>query len=316
MLAVILNGFGGLDAVDVAEVAAPEATGDTVAVEVAAAALGPWDVQTASGLFAGAGGMTTFPQILGWDFAGTVRAVGANVEGLAVGQRVAGFSPQPWSGIGAFAQTIRVPPALVAPLPDEVDFAAGAALPVSGLTARRVLETAGLGSAESALVVGAAGAVGGMLLQLGRGTGARLVASVAARDAEAVRALGATDVVDRDGDVADDVRALVPGGVDVCIDLAGPAAWEVGLAAVRDGGRFVTTSPAPLPHPERGITAAAVGVTPDADALAELARSCAGGELVARVGVTVALADAVTALRKLGKRPVAGKVVLDMTGAG
>ena len=45
-------------------------------VRVHAVALGPWDVATTEGMFAGAGGMTTFPQILGWDFAGTIAAAG------------------------------------------------------------------------------------------------------------------------------------------------------------------------------------------------------------------------------------------------
>jgi NADPH2:quinone reductase len=297
----MLTGFGGLDAVEIGEVVAPQVSAETLLVEVAAAALGPWDVQTADGLFVSAGGMADFPQILGWDFAGTVTAVGSEASGMAEGQRVLGFSPQPWTRIGAFASTIAVPSALVAPLPDEVDFAEGAALPVSGLTARLVL------------VIGANGAVGGLVLQLGRARDVEMVASVAARDGTAVEALGASRVVDRAGDVAAQVRAAYPEGVDVCIDLAGPKARDDALAAVRDGGRFVTTSPAALPEPGRGITAQAVGVQPDAEALAALARSCADGELISRVAEVVPFDGAVEALRSLGHTSAAGKIVLDLT---
>ena len=93
----------------------------------------------------------------------------------------------------------------------------------------------------------------------------------------------------------------------------GPQAWDAALGTVRDGGRFVTTSPAALPEPRRGITAEAVGVQPDAAALAELARLCANGELISRVAEVVPFDGAVEALRSLGRGSTPGKVVLDMT---
>ena len=110
-------------------------------VRVHAVALGPWDVATTEGLFAAAGGTTTFPQILGWDFAGTIAAAGALVPQWKPGDRVLGFSPQPWSGIGAAAELIAVPPDLIAALPAGLDFSVGATIPVTALTAQSTLDT-------------------------------------------------------------------------------------------------------------------------------------------------------------------------------
>src|SRR5258708_32627787 len=83
----------------------------------------------------------------------------------------------------------------------------------------------------TALVIGAAGAVGGVVVQLGRDRGARMIASAGSADFGRVRDLGAADAVDRAGDVAAQVKDLVPEGVDVTIDLVGPAAWPSALAA-------------------------------------------------------------------------------------
>jgi len=118
------------------------------------------------------------------------------------------------------------------------------ALPVSGLTAMLTLDTAKVVSGDAVLVVGATGGVGGFVTQLARARGARVIASVAASAADAARQLGASDVVDRDGDLAGQVKALVGPGVDVTIDVVGPRVWPAELAATRDGGRFVTTTPA------------------------------------------------------------------------
>jgi NADPH2:quinone reductase len=121
-------------------------------VNVRAVALGPWDLATADGYFAQFGGSAVFPQVAGWDFAGET----------ASGRRVPGFTAQPWMGTGARAERIAVPGALLAPLPDGLDWAQGAALPVSVLTARLLLQAASGPGSGLVLVTGAAGMVGGV----------------------------------------------------------------------------------------------------------------------------------------------------------
>ena len=144
-----------------------------------------------------------------------------------------------------------------------------------------------------------------------------MIASVAASAADAARQLGASEVVDRDGDLAGQVKALVGPGVDVTIDLVGPRVWPAELAATRDGGRFVTTTPAAPPH-ERRITATSVAVQPDPTTLASLAQACAQGQLVSRVARVVPLDQAIDALAALERARANGKIVVnvaDTTGA-
>jgi NADPH:quinone reductase-like Zn-dependent oxidoreductase len=130
--AVVLTSFDGLGGVDVSEVDEPVVGDDGVLIRVVYAALGPWDVATTHGAFAGAGGGNGFPQVLGWDFAGIVDSVGGQVSGFASGERVLGFSPQPWSGIGALAELIAVPAGTIAAVPTGLDLPAAAALRSAG----------------------------------------------------------------------------------------------------------------------------------------------------------------------------------------
>src|SRR6266699_3142947 len=106
MRAITLTSFGGLDGVVLTDVAEPEMPDDAVTVRVHAVALAKWDVTTTEGVFVAMGGMTTFPQVLGWDFAGVISSAGSSVAGWEPGDRVLGFSPQPWTGIGVIAELV------------------------------------------------------------------------------------------------------------------------------------------------------------------------------------------------------------------
>ena len=315
MRAITLTSFGGLDGVVLTDVAEPEMPDDAVTVRVHAVALAKWDVTTTEGVFVAMGGMTTFPQVLGWDFAGVISSAGSSVAGWEPGDRVLGFSPQPWTGIGVIAELVVLPPSMIAALPAELDFIAGATLPVTCLTAQQIVDAGGLRDGTAALVIGAAGAVGGVVVQLGRDRGARMIASAGSADFGRVRDLGAADAVDRAGDVAAQVKDLVPEGVDVTIDLVGPAVWQSGIAATRTGGRLITTSgPGSLPDVERGITALPVKVQPDAASLTSLAERYANRSLT--MTTTVAgvfpLPRARQALEAVSRGKGREKYVLDL----
>jgi NADPH:quinone reductase-like Zn-dependent oxidoreductase len=315
MRALTLTSFGGLDGVVLTDVAEPEMPDDAVTVRVHAVALAKWDVTTTEGVFVAMGGMTTFPQVLGWDFAGVISSAGSSVAGWEPGDRVLGFSPQPWTGIGVIAELVVLPPSMIAALPAELDFIAGATLPVTSLTAQQIVDASGLRDGTAARVIGAAGAVGGVVVQLGRDRGARMIASVGSADFGRVRDLGAADAVDRADDVAAQVKDLVPEGVDVTIDLVGPAVWQSALAATRTGGRLITTSgPGSLPDVERGITALPVKVQPDAASLTSLAERYANRSLT--MTTTVAgvfpLPRARQALEAVSRGKGREKYVLDL----
>lgn len=297
MRAVILTSFGGLEALELADLPEPSPGEGEEVVSVRAVALGPWDLSAADGYFRQLGGSTAFPQVQGWDFAGQT----------AGGRRVLGFTAQPWMSVGALAERIAMPAALLAPLPDGLDWARGAALPVSALTARLLNEAAKVSHGDVVLVTGAAGMVGGMATQLARARGARVVAAVRDSDAAKADSLGAEATVITGDGLAAELRQGWPAGIDACLDTIG---LQATLAAVRDGGAYVTTQPTGVPPAERGISAQAVQVQPDAAALGPLAEQAAAGGLTVRVAATVPLAEFRRGYDLLARGGVGGKVVV------
>ena len=297
MRAVILTSFGGLEALELADLPEPTPAEGEEVVSVRAVALGPWDLSAADGYFQQLGGSTAFPQVQGWDFAGQT----------ADGRRVLGFTAQPWMGVGALAEQIAMPAALLAPLPDSLDWARGAALPVTALTARLLNEAAKVSEGDLVLVTGAAGMVGGMAAQLARARGARVVAAVRESDAAQAHALGAEATVSTGDGLADELRQGWPDGFNACLDTIG---LQSALADVRDGGAYVTTNQEAVPSAERGISAQAVQVQPDAAALGPLAEGAAAGDLTVRVAATVPLAEFRRGYDLLARGGVSGKVVV------
>jgi NADPH:quinone reductase len=296
--AIVLNSFSGVDGLELVDVPEPTVADGEELVHVRAASLGPWDLAAAQGAFVDAGGSGMFPQVQGWDFAGET----------ADGRRVLGFVAQPWMGTGSLAERISVPGAILATLPSALGFAEGGALPVCSLTARLLLETAGVGAGDLVLVTGAAGMVGGFAAQLAAGRGARVVAAVRGADGDEARRLGAEAVVDTGVDLEAEVRGQWQDGVDDCLDTVGLGSDA--LVCVRDGGSFVTTVPWAMPDAARGITPQTVQVQPDAGALAELAESAATSGLTVRVAEVLPLDRFRDGYERLARGGLRGKIVL------
>jgi len=229
---------GALDALGWSP-AAPRPPGPgEVEIEVAAAGLNFRDLMWAMGLlpeealidgFAGAD--------FGLECAGTVRAVGGGVEGLAVGDRVAGFAP------AALASRVTTAAHAVTRIPPELDFAAAATLPVAFVTAIYALGTLGqLAAGETVLIHAAAGGVGLAAIQYARHRGAVVIATAGSELKRSfLRLAGADHVLDsRDLGFADAVRAITGGaGVDVVLNSLSGEAMEASIAVLKPFGRFL-----------------------------------------------------------------------------
>ena len=298
MRALVLNSFAGIEGLELSEVPDPTPADGEQLVHVRAASLGPWDLAGAGGAFAATGGSGDFPQVQGWDFGGETED----------GHRVLGFVPQPWMGVGAFAERISVPFTILAPVPDALGFAEASALPVSALAARLLVDAVAVGDGDLVLVTGAAGMVGGFAMQLATARGARVIAAVRDSDAEEARRLGAATVLDATDELEVAVRGRWQDGVDACIDTVGLRA--AALVCVRDGGRFVTSVPTAVPDAARGIAPETVQVQPDAGALAELADRAAAGELTVRIAEVLPLERFRDGYDQLHRGGLHGKVVL------
>jgi NADPH2:quinone reductase len=238
MRAAALTEFGA--APDLTELDVREPAEGEVRVHVHAASVNGFDLAVANGYLKD---MMEhhFPLVLGKDFAGTVDAVGPGVTGFAPGERVFGVDAKAHLGEGSFAEFVTVPAAMgIAKLPDSVTFTEGAALGLAGCAALSAFEACGPRTGQSVLVARATGGVGTQVVQLAAQAGAHVIATAHTDQERAyVGDLGAAEVVDYRGDVAAAVLQSHPQGVDAVIHLAGdPSAL---LAAVRDGGKFIST---------------------------------------------------------------------------
>jgi NADPH2:quinone reductase len=224
------------DGVTVADLPEPSFGADDLQVRVRAAALNRADLGMASGQRHGSqGGPGT---TLGMEWAGEVVAMGANVTGFAIGDRVMG------SGRGAFSDIAVTDAGRVLPIPARMDFDVATTLPVALQTMHDAVVTNGrLAAGESVLVQGASSGVGLMALQIARECGAGLVIGSSTNPERRARLadFGAQVAVDtRDPAWPERVREATQGkGIDLIIDqLAGSAmAGNLDAAAVR--GRIV-----------------------------------------------------------------------------
>jgi NADPH:quinone reductase-like Zn-dependent oxidoreductase len=308
MRAVALTAFNGFDSVTVTDLPDPTPGADEVLITVDGAGVGAWDAKTPFGVFAMAGGNAKFPQVLGWDFTGIVE-IGDGGGRWHVGDAVLGFVHQPWAKMGSFGERMVVPADRLALRPAGLDPAVAAATPVTTLTADLAVRSVAAGPGTTILVLGGTGSVGGLAVQLAAAAGARVIASVRPEQGKAARDLGATDVIDRNGSIPDQVHALVDSGLDGLIDTVGPQAWTPAIAAVRRGGKFASTIQQ-MPDESLGLTSTYVWVPNDPGRLSALAEQVASGSLSVRVGEVLPLTAGPDALRRAGEGKLDGRLVL------
>lgn len=205
-----------------------------VEIEISAAALNFIDVMKAMG---------TYPELdarsarLGGEFAGTVVAVGENVSGVTLGERVVGC------GFGAFASHATVPAAQVRAIPDGMSDADAAALPLVMTTAwYGLVDLASLEKGETVLIHSAAGGLGLAAIQVAHHLGANVIATAGSeKKREMLRGMGIAHVFNsRDLSWADGVRKATQGrGVDVILNSLTGMAIPLGLEALATDGRFI-----------------------------------------------------------------------------
>jgi NADPH2:quinone reductase len=175
------------------------------------------------------------PFVPGSEVGGVVRSA-PDDAGVAAGDRVAAFSM-----LGGFAEVVVAPEHMVFKLPDELDFAQGAALVLNYHTAYFSLKLRGrLAEGETVLVHGAAGGVGTASLQVAKGLGARTIAIVSSEEKERVaREAGADEVLRSDGPWKDQAKEISGGGVDIVLDPVGGDRFTDSLRSLREEGRVV-----------------------------------------------------------------------------
>jgi NADPH:quinone reductase-like Zn-dependent oxidoreductase len=241
------------------------------------------------------------PSIPGHELAGMVTALGYGTTGLSVGQRVFGLTD--WYRDGTLAEYVAVEARNLAPLPGDVDFTAGAALAMPGLTAwQGLFEHGRLRPGQSVLVHGAAGVVGSMATQLAREAGAYVIGTGRASDRQKALDFGTREFVDLENDALEDV-----GGVDLVFDVIGGDIAKRSAGLIRAGGTLVTVVGPPEARPANGLAVDFV-VESDRAQLSEIVRRLRDGRLRTNIGKVSILDNAVAAFNRTER--VKGKTII------
>jgi len=226
MRAIVHTETGPSSVLSLVERELPEPGPGEVRVRLVRAGVNPTDWKFRAGNMRGDSEVTP-----GQDGAGVVDAVGEGVDELSVGDRVWLVLAQHGRAYGTAAEHTVQPVSRVVPLPDGASYDLGASLGVPAVTAHRALTASewgptrlGPGALEgrTVLVQGGAGAVGNAAIQLARWSGATVVTTVSSPEkGELATAAGAHHVVNyREGDPAEEIRAVLPDGVDIVVEVA------------------------------------------------------------------------------------------------
>jgi NADPH:quinone reductase-like Zn-dependent oxidoreductase len=297
---IVTDQAAGTAGMTLAERPEPQAAINDVLVQVHASGFVPTELSWPSTWTDRRGGGRT-PSIPGHELAGVVTALGYGTAGLSVGQRVFGLAD--WYRDGTLAEYVAMEARNLAPLPGDVDFAVGASVPISGLTAWQGLYQYGrLQAGQSVLVHGAAGAVGSMAAQLAREAGAYVIGTGRAADRQRALDFGAQEFVDLDNEVLEDI-----GGVDLVFDVIGGAVQQRSARLVRAGGTLVTIVGPVEARPVDGLAVDFV-VEADRAQLGEIIQRVRDGRLRTNIGNVSALDDAVAAFNPTTR--VNGKTVI------
>lgn len=304
MKAVIAHEYGAPEVLKFEEVPRPDPSEDEALVRVIASSVNPADPLTLSGKYAREFG-THLPLIPGYDVAGVVEKVGANVTKLKAGDAVYGY---PTFG-GSWANYVIVKEWEVAAKPKSLNFVEAAAVPMGALTAWQALvDVAKLQPGQTVLIHGGSGGVGGFAIQIAKARGARVIATASTANQDLLKQLGADVTVDYTKTKFEDVAK----DVDVVLDPVGKETLARSYGVVKKGGIVMSlvARPDPAELKKHDIRGAGISVHPDADDFAEIAQLIDAGKIKPIVTQVLPLSEAISAQQQAATHHTRGKVVL------
>ncbi len=320
MKAIRIHETGGPEVLRYEDVPDPSPGAGQAVVEIEASGVNFIDIYFRAGLY-----KTQLPFTAGQEAAGVVAAVGADVQSIKPGDRVA------YCGVlGSYAGKACVAADRLVKVPDGIDMRTAAALMLQGMTVHYLTHsTFALGPGHTALLHAAAGGVGLLLAQVAKMRGARVIGTCSTQEkAELARAAGVDEVIlYNDVDFQAEVKRLTGGrGVDVAYDSVGKATWEGSMNSLRPRGMLVVFGNASGPVPpvdplllsQKGSlfvtrpTLAHYIATRDEleKRSSDLFAWVKEGKLNVRIGETFPLGEAAEAHKRLAGRQTSGKVLL------
>ena len=233
----VFTDYGGPDNQQLIEREVPQPGPGELGVKVHAAGVNPLDWKIRSGV---SGTPRELPAPLGEEVSGTVTAVGDGVEGFAVGDEVLGLVAD---GAGGYAEDTVLAAESAVVKPEEISFTDAAVIPIAGATAYAGTHQVELEAGQSVLINGAGGGVGLMAAQIGRVHQFQVLGVGSEDKRELIESTGATFVVSGEG-LAERVREMAPGGVDLVVDLVGGKALRQVAPVAKDPAHVISAADA------------------------------------------------------------------------
>lgn len=306
MKAVYFNETGGPEVLEYGVLPDPVCGAGEVVVDVHAASVNGVDWRIRAGQYKE---ISSFPYVLGRDFSGVISAVAADVTDLAIGDEVLGVCET--TDDGAYAERVAIKASQIIKKPASLGHEMAAALALAGLTAMvSMMETLRLQRGERILILGGAGGVGGLAVQIARFVGAEVAATASLGNHNYVRHLGAKHLVDYR---TEDFRTRIKDYDAVLDTVGGPEATRA-FDSLRPGGRAAfIASGAEAPHPTRpDVTSLRPQVRRERRFLQSLLDVYEAGALRLPEIFCFALQDAAKAHALSESRHLRGKLVLQI----
>jgi len=283
--AIVINAYGGKEELAEAKVELPALEPDQILVKTAATSINPIDWKLREGylkqMFP-----WQFPIILGWDIAGEVVEVGADVSDFNIGDAI--YARPETTPFGTYADYAIVDATLAALKPSNQTFAEAAAVPLAGLTAYQALFDHGdLKAGQKVLIHAGAGGVGTYAIQLAKAAGAYVITTASPRNHELLRTLGADEVIDYH---TTDFETTLS-DIDLVFDTMGGDVQRKSYTVLKPNGRLVTILSVEdeAAGKEKNITAKAIWLRTNGEQLKELAALIEDGKVKSVIGATFPL---------------------------
>ncbi len=308
MKAVLMDDYGGPEVLRFGDAPDPVAGPGEILVEIHAASVNAADWKVREG-FRRDDVKLAFPHILGRDFSGVVRALGAGVTDFAPGDEV--FAVIDRGQEGGYAEAFAIRAELAAGKPSTLSHAEAAALALTGLTALAALEDAAkLRSGETVLIHGGAGGVGSFAVQYAKHVGARVIVTASAVNHDYVRSLGADLAIDYTSQDFTEAAS----DCDVVFDTIGGAVHARSFAALKPGGRLIhiAAGPAGFTAPRDDVTVTRPHVGRDRAHLERILDLVAEGAVRPPEIARMPLAEAAAAQELSKTGHVRGKIVFEV----
>lgn len=249
MKAVIYKKYGTPDVLELTDIPKPSPKKNEVLIKIHATTVtaGDWRLRKAdpflarifNGLF-----KPTRVNVLGFELAGVVEAVGEKVTSLKQGDAVFASCGLRFGGYAEY--TCLPENELIALKPSNLSFEEAAAIPIGGLTALRLLQQAGIKPGDQVLIYGASGSVGTFAVQIARAFGAEVTAVCGTSNVDMVRQLGANLVID----YKKDDFTVTEQRFNIILDAVGKTSKSASRHLLKPGGKYVSVTGSPKTAPD------------------------------------------------------------------